>query len=335
MDSLAQLIHKPKVIIPLTAVLALAIGAIFYGSIGRAPSIQSPIGDYSHNARTPSSYAVNLSFLKTGRVAKVAVQVGDQVREGEVLSTLDAADTLGALNQAHGALELAKAQYASLNVQYANAQKQQDVLVNNAYRVLLSSGLAAVANNKASYSLGAADQSQTPQVSGTYTCDATGTYEIDPYPSGTLSGYSFDVRGLEKGGGIVANFTPQPIGSCGLFILFPVGYASAPNIQWLIEVPNTRADSYAANKNAYDLALATRDQVLKQLEANLGAGSSVGANIAQAAIDAAEGTYEVALANYTAMTIVAPAAGTVTFVDDHLKTGESAIANKTVITIVR
>jgi multidrug resistance efflux pump len=276
-----------------------------------------------------------LSFLKTGRIASVNVQEGDEVKAGEVLATLDAADVKGSLNQARGALELAKAQYASLNVQYANTKKQQDVLVENAYRVLLSSGLAAVAENKLNSSPQTVDKDQIPEVSGTYTCDKEGSYEIFPYGSGARSGASFDVKGLETGVGTVTYYTPQPIGSCGLYILFPADYHVDANTKWVITIPNTRSTSYAANKNAYDLALATREQVLTQLETSLGADGASDTSTAKATIDAAEGAYEVALANYNNTIITAPVSGTVSFVDDHLKIGESATANKTIITLTR
>jgi hypothetical protein len=172
-------------------------------------------------------------------------------------------------------------------------------------------------------------------VSGTYSCDREGTYEIYPYTSGAASGYSFEFKGLEHGTGAVAYYTPQSFGTCGLSIIFPAGYQFDESIKWVITIPNTRSASYAANKNAYDLALATRDQVLKQLEANLGKGSSADANVAQASIDAAEGAYEVAQAAYNNTLIVAPADGTVSFVDDHLNVGETIPANKVVITITR
>jgi multidrug efflux pump subunit AcrA (membrane-fusion protein) len=334
MNFLAKLMQKPKLVIPASAVAALLIGGAFYGSIGRAPSvtIQSTT---TLETNSSSSGTVSLAFLKTGRISEVEVKEGDRVEAGATLAALDAADAKGALNQAKGALELAKAQYASLNVQYANAKKQQDVLVENAYRVLLSSGLAAVPENKTDGSVQTVDESQIPEISGTYTCDREGSYEIYPYASSGSSGYSFNIKGLEETVGTVAYYTPQPIGSCGLYILFPAGYRLDSTIKWVIEIPNTRSENYAENKNAYDLALATRDQVLKQLETNLGAAGASETSTAQATIDAAEGAYEVALANYNNTSIVSPIAGTVTFVDDHLKMGENATANKTVITLTR
>jgi multidrug efflux pump subunit AcrA (membrane-fusion protein) len=329
------LAHKPKTVIPASILIALVIGAMFYNSVGRAPTVDFPANAGATNVAATTKGTIGLSFLKTGRLATLAVKSGDTVKKGDVLATLDAADALGALNQAKGALELAKAQYASLNVQYASAKTQQDVLVANAYRTLLSSGLAALAEDRTNSSIRTVDADQLPEVGGTYTCSQSGTYDIYPYASGAASGYSFEFKGLEQGTGVVAFYTPQSFGACGLTLLFPVGYRFDPSVKWIIAIPNARSASYAANKNSYDLAVATRDQVLKQLEANLGQDGSTDANVAQAAVDAAEGSYEVALAAYNNTRIIAPADGTVSFVDSNLNVGETIAANKVVITLTR
>ena len=330
-------LERPKIIIPAVFIVAIIIGFIAYRFIGQTPVVVLP--NVSNNQTISSigsdQNSVDLAFPKAGRLAEVSVQVGDTVKKGDILASLDASDALGAVNQTKGALELAKAQYASLNVQYANAKNQQDVLVENAYRTLLTSNLMAVAE-KADYdkTYMPIDNGQVLQISGAYTCDREGSYEIKPYASGATSGYSFTFSGLEEGTGELTNYTAQPLGNCGLFVQFPVGY-SGTDIKWVIDIPNTKASSYTTNKNAYDLAVANRDQVLKQLEANLGKGNSMDANIAQASIDVAEGAYEVAQANYQNDLIIAPADGVVTFADSNLKVGQVVAANKTLITILK
>jgi multidrug efflux pump subunit AcrA (membrane-fusion protein) len=312
-------------------VVAVIIGAVSFSFVGRGPKVT-----FSDNSNLATSIvgstdnSIDLAFSKAGRLGAISVTAGSLVKKGDVLASLDASDSLGTVNQAKGALELAKAQYASMDVQYTNAKKQQDTLVANAYRTLLSSNLVAVAKDISVD----VSSSQTPQISGTYICDKEGSYEIDLYASGVPSGYSYTFGGLEKGVGNVMYSTPQLLGSCGLFIQFPAGY-SYGFVQWIIDIPNIRSASYVANKNAYDLAVATRDQVLKQFEANLGANSSYNANIAQAAVDSAQGAYETALAAYRNNLIIAPMDGVVTFVDSNLKIGQSVVANKTVITIIK
>jgi multidrug efflux pump subunit AcrA (membrane-fusion protein) len=319
-----SLIHKPKIIISIAAIVAVAIGIVAFHYVGKAPAVNIP-----DNATAPSGTVVtnssnnvfDLAFPVGGRVASVSVQEGTRVTKGQVLATLDAGSAAGAVTQAKGALELAQAQYASQDVQYANAKKQQDVLVENAYRTLLSSGLAAVPSVQ--------DDSHVPVITGTYTCDNQGSYTITPYASGANSGYSFTYDGLEKGSGTVTFSTPQPLGNCGLSIQFVAGFSGAT--KWTVAIPNTQVSSYVTNENNYNLAVTTRDQVLSQYEANLGASSD--ANTAKAAVDSAEGVYQAALGAYNNNVIVAPVSGTVSFIDADLKTGQSVTQNKTVISI--
>ncbi len=331
--TLIKILEKPKIVIPVFAILAIIVGAIFYFTIGRTPSVGLSSGAEVSSGDIQSTSSVDLAFPKAGRLGSLSVALGDKVQKGDVIASLDAGDALGAVNQTKGALELAKAQYASLNVQYANTKNQQDVAVENAYRALLSGALAPVAQKADNNNLDQPiDNNQAPEITGTYTCDKEGSYEIDPYPSQTTYGFSYTYKGLEMGSGDVTYYTSQPLGSCGLFIQFPVGYSSNL-VKWIVNIPNTKSAVYISNKNAYDLAVANRDQALKQLEANLGKNGSMVANVAQAGVDSAEGAYETALAAYKNDLIITPMDGTVTFVDSHLKVGQAVTANKNVITI--
>jgi multidrug efflux pump subunit AcrA (membrane-fusion protein) len=322
-----SIFNTPKVLIPVVAVIALIGGVFAFRSVGKAPVVTLPTVQQVDTLGTvitnSSDNTVDLAFPKAGRVATVSVKTGDHVSAGQTLATLDAGDALGAVTQAKGALELAEAQYASTDVQYGNAKKQQDVLVQNALRTLRSSGLVATPTVQ--------DDSHVPVVSGTYTCDAEGSYEIDPYSSGANSGFSFTYSGLEKGSGVVTFNTPQPLGSCGLFVQFSQGFSGAT--KWTIDIPNTKSANYVTNKNNYDLAVTTREQVLSQFAANLGQNGSSAAATAKAAIDSARGVYQAALGAYKNNVIVAPIAGTVSFVDADLKPGQSVTQNKTVISI--
>ncbi len=320
-------IHKPKLVISLAVVAAIIVGVVAFHFVGKPPVVNLPQNTADTTSGTivtnSSDNVFDLAFPKGGRVASVAVKVGDTVVKGQALATLDAGDAAGAVTQAKGALELAQAQYASLDVQYANAKKQQDVLVQNAYRAMLSSGLVATPSVQ--------DDSHIPTISGTYTCQNQGQYVVTPYTSGANSGYSFTYDGLEKGSGTVTFSAPQPLGTCGLYIQFAQGFSGAT--KWTINIPNTQSASYVTNKNAYDLAVTTRDQVLSQYAANLGQNGSSSAATAKAAIDTAEGAYQTALAAYKNNVIVAPVSGTVSFIDADLKAGQAVTQNKTVISI--
>lgn len=325
-------LNKPRIVTFSSLIIALMIGGALYTQVGRAPIVNLPATQGLTNTTDETlGNSVDLSFIKAGRVSNVFFTNGSQVKKGDIIATLDSSDVLGTLNQAKGALELAKAQYASLDIQYANAKKQQDLLVLNARRVLLSSNITAIAKDR--YNTNELnDSKQIPQITGTYTCDKEGIYDLTPYTSGVQSGYSFNFTGLENGTGNVTYHTPQPLGSCGLMIQFPEGYYASSE-KWIIEIPNKRSSTYVTNKNAYDLAIANRDQVLSQYEANLGKNGSSDANIARAAVSSAEGAYEAAQAAYNNTTIVAPIDGTITFIDSHLKVGQTINANKTLITI--
>lgn len=323
-STISKLLSRPKIIVPIVAVVAIAIGAATYHLVGRAPIVALPSSSSpSDTSAATSDLSTNLSFTVSGRVVQLAVKAGDKVTKGETLASLDGGTAQGTLNQAKGALELAESQYASLDLQYQNAKTQQDVLVSNAYNTLLSSSLQA-------RSIGQ-DDSNAPVITGTYTCGKEGSYEIDPYVSGSTSSYSFNYSGLETGAQIASTSAPEPLGTCGLFIQFTPGFYTST--KWTIAIPNTTSSSYVANKNAYDLAVTTRDQVLSQLAANLGQGGTSDANVAKAAVDSAEGAYQTALAAYDNTIITSPVDGTVSFIDPDLKVGQVVTPNKPIISI--
>jgi multidrug efflux pump subunit AcrA (membrane-fusion protein) len=309
-----------------TFVIAAIAAAVILPNIGKAPVVN--LGDIpaTSAASSTSGNSIQLSFQASGRVAAVNVSEGSIVTKGQVLASLDTSVAASAVSQAKAALNLAKAQYSAANLQYQNAEPQQDTLVNNAYRTLLSSGLSA-------RSIGVIDEIHNPIVSGTYACTKEGSYEIDLYSSWSASKYSFTYSGLESGNGNVTYGTPQPLGSCGLYVTFVPGFAGSYS-KWVIDIPNIDSQSYQANKNAYDLAVGTRQQTLSQLSASIGQnGSAPDAAVASAAISVAEGAYQSALAQYANSIITAPADGVVSFVDTSLKVGQSISAGQRVVSL--
>ena len=318
-------LSRPRIAISTVAVAAIIIGFIVVPSLGKAPVIDASLETTSTSSLATAGGAIQLSFQASGRVSAVKVAVGGAVTKGQILATLDTALAVSAVNQAKAALDLAKAQYASLDLQYQNAQTQQDTLVNNAYRILLSSGLSARPTSFI-------DEIHNPLITGTYTCAKEGSYTIDLYSSATVSNYSFNVHGLEEGTGKVTFGSPQPLGTCGLYITFVPGFSGSDT--WTIDIPNTNSPSYQANKNAYDIAVTTRTQTLSQLSANLGQNTSVGnANVSAAAVNVAEAAYQSALAQYNNSIIAAPISGTVSFIDSSLQVGQSVLANQRVMTV--
>ena len=322
-NKILKTLSKPKLIIPLFVIIAVIIIAASYKQIGKAPVVN--IAPDTNSPIIPSSLnIINLAFPKSGRVEKVLVTNGQTVYKGEVLATLVAPDSLGSVNQAKGALDLAEAQYASLDLQYKNTKDQQDLIVKNAYQTLLSSGLEGIPNTQ---------DLNTPIISGTYDCNKEGSYEISTYQSGDNdTGFSFTYEGLEDGVAGVKYDNSVPLGSCGLQIKFKNITSFNPNVKWTIDIPNTKSNVYLANKDAYELAIETRDKVLSELSKTIG-NDSGDVSVARAQVNAARGAYEAALGAYQNNVITSPYDGTISFIDKDLKVGQSATANKNIISI--
>jgi len=313
--------HKPKIIIPIAALIALVAGVLLYGKVGVPPTVVLP--DTSLQ-QIVSGSEVRLSFPKIGRVEEVLVSAGETVRKGQVLARLADPQVQGAITQAKGALDLARAQYALLNNQYSTTKKQQDLLVENAYRTLLSSGLEGVPDKQ---------DATAPIISGSYACSKEGSYTLKPYASNDNdSGYSIQYSGLEQGVIGVKYDNPVSLGSCGLQVKFTPGSRINTSVTWTILIPNTHSTSYLANKNAYDATVSAREKVLADLAATIGESNE--SSVAKAQVSAAEGAYAAAAGAYQNNVITAPADGTISFVDEDLKVGQAVVANKTLITIV-
>lgn len=322
--TISKVFTNPKKVIPVAAVIVVVASLYIYNNIGKSPEIPSSILTTNNEATILPGSNVSLSFAQSGRLQEVLVKTGDNVHKGQVLAKLSAPQAEGAVSQAKGALDLALAQYASLNIQYKNAKKQQDLIVQNAYRTLLSSGLEGVSSVQ--------DQN-TPIISGTYTCDKEGIYVLKPYTSGDEdTQISINFSGIEKGVMPLKYNNPVPLGNCGLQVKFLHVTNFNPLVIWTISIPNTKSSTYLANKNAYDLAVETREKVLSELSANLGEDDA-NTSVAKAQIDAAKGAYEQALGAYQNYIITSPVEGIVNFIDSNLKVGQSISANKSIISI--
>jgi multidrug resistance efflux pump len=317
-----KVLSKPKKVIPIVVLIGIAIIILGLNFIGRAPKINI---ENNNLISEQLSGNIDLSFAKSGRLENVLVKVGQAVRKGEVLARLSDPTAQGTISQTKGALDLAEAQYASLNSQYKTTKKQQDLIVENAYRTLLSSGLEGIPSRQT------VDKAV---ITGTYSCAKEGSYFINSYASSDNdTGHSFNYSGLENGTASVKYENSVALGNCGLQIkwIHTSDYFD-DNIDWTVEIPNTKSASYLANKNAYELALATREKILSDLATNIGTDNAE-MSVAKAQVDAARGAYQAALGVYDNSLIIAPGDGVVTFVDENLKVGQSISPNKSVISI--
>jgi HlyD family secretion protein len=311
-----------------------------------------------------SGIDLNLSFKASGIVRRLPAKVGNTVKEGDILAELDNKSERASLLQAQGALAQARANLQkvldgassedvavqeaavrSAEVSLANAEKslvettrQQQQLVDNAYKSLLNSTLAAIPS---SGNL----TSTIPVISGVYTGKEKGVYIVRQESS------QFSVTGLESQGNTSINSsvsTPTPLGTKGLYIQFPANLSQVPN-SWRIEIPNTQAVDYVTNLNVYNSSLETQRVAISNAEntiesaksALLQAQASLAAKkaearpadvaVARAQVTSSQGQVEAAEAMLENTIIRAPAGGTITKVD--VKLGELAASGKEIISV--
>jgi HlyD family secretion protein len=297
-----------------------------------------------------STTDLNLSFSGSGIVRGLKTKVGDKVKSGQILATLEQGNVLGALTSARGAVAAAEARYKKIldgasseeitlskvalenaKLELERVKLQQEILVNNAYRNLLNSTPEALPEN------GTTDYS-APVITGNYTKGIEGTIKLSVYQSS--GGANFSISGIITGTGSVAGATAQPIGDSGLFIAFSSSSLSIRD--WTISIPNKQASNYSTNLNAYELALKTRDSAIggaqalvdqRTAELSLKQSSARQADLelAQADILSAQGQLQNAQANYEHTVLRAPAEGTITKVD--IKLGEIAQSGKEVMVL--
>jgi multidrug efflux pump subunit AcrA (membrane-fusion protein) len=314
--------HHPKRVLIISLIIALAIGTFGYLQINKKVAIpvikdNSSVDVSNNNPSSPQN--LTLGFLVGGRIKSVSVKTGDIVKKGTVLAELDAGNVKGALIQAQAAYEkiingatgttidIAKAAVNTATVNLNEITKQQNVLVDNAYRNLLNSTLEAVpSDNTQNY--------QAPTISGNYTLGKEGVINLHFYYSS--GGISFTASGLSNGSGIMNGITSQPIGNSGLYIKSTSTQIGTED--WVIEIPNKKASNYLANYNAYQLALQNKNQAIDVAQATLDqANASLAGLVATARpedVATAKGALEIAQAAYNNTIITAPSDGTVTSV---------------------
>jgi RND family efflux transporter MFP subunit len=292
---------------------------------------------------------LTLSFSKGGIISSIPVSVGDKVSRGRLLVSTQNASERAGLTQAEAALAKAQASYdqtlegstseeievsrvalANAEVDLAQSEIQQDRLVENAYRTLLSTDLEAIATINTSET--------APSITGTYNSEEEGRYSIRMYTSG--AGARFSVGGLELADGAVDESRPIPFGIRGLFVQFASG--STVNTKWSIDIPNTRSSSYVSNLNVYqaaqetrDITIATKQLVVNTAQANLSnlLAEATASELAlkEADILSAQGQVDAALASLEDTRIRAPKSGTITRIDADLGSLIQAYENVVVL----
>jgi RND family efflux transporter MFP subunit len=291
------------------------------------------------SGQVTSKTDISLSFKESGTISEIPVTVGDRVKKGDVLAVLNQSFAKAKVTTARGALLAAEAKYqktdrsskAEVDIAMRKYQKaisdlelgktKQRLVVENAYRTLLSDSLVAVPDSTD-------DNTEAPTISGTYMGGIPGTYALHLYASAAHSGMSFKTAGLEDGySGEVNTENPVPLGSFGLYITFPEDYSSGD--VWIITIPNSLSVNYAINYATYTEAVETEKSSILSFETELAlakselelaraGGEKADTDLAYAEIISARGGLESAQAELENTVIRAPQDGTVTRIDANL-----------------
>lgn len=302
------------------------------------------------SGKVVSSTDLSLGFEVSDVVRSINVSVGDKVKKGSVIATLNSGEERAAVTSAKGALLSAEARYkkvlegssneeialAQVNLNNAkkdleNTKKTQDTLVTSAKRKLLSDSLVAE-------SFGTTFTANAPRISGTYT-GAEGFYTINISSGG---GEYINFSGLETGTAKYSTTTPQPLGTKGLLVVFPSGTSSSQGGTWTVAIPNTSGSGYVTNLGAYNQAVDTRDAAIsaaeslvaqREAELNLKRATARQPDVDSALADVitAQAGVESANARLEKKILRAPADGTITKVD--IKVGEISTPQKEVVVL--
>ncbi|MFA5080167.1 MAG: efflux RND transporter periplasmic adaptor subunit [Candidatus Paceibacterota bacterium] len=350
------------ILIVLVVISSIAFSYIKNSKVEETPPTETKVSliavsDYvkgkntiSANGTVESLEQAELKSQVMSPVASINTSIGSNVYKGQTLVVLKNDDLVAQLNQSKASLKAQQAkleemkkgarseelkvtetQLEAAKINLENTKSQQNVLIENARKNLLNSTIAAIPAIGTSTSI-------TPIITGTYNNIEEGQYTIRIYITG--DGTMFQAGGLENTSGLV-NTIAQPLGKRGLYIQFPTNQIS--NGSWTINIPNTQAVNYSANKNAYEAALQTKQTAISAAESALAtaqstydlklAGSSSDQIKAQEAIvEQAQASVQAINAQLQKTYITSPISGTVSAIP--VKYGELVTAGQSIISIV-
>lgn len=208
-------------------------------------------------------------YKQNARIVSLAVVNGMRVEEGQLLFSFDESDV---------SVSIAESQTAVREAQIALAQKQEEVTDPNTTITTLRNDIAVLERNLEEYDADirtalrdflnddleakpSADRYSVqvtrtaPEIGGLYSHTEEGIYTIYVYTSGTKSGFSYRVEGLESGTYEVFPGATVPLGSRGLTITFPAGSVQGRD-EWVVVIPNTSAPEYVQQKEDYEKEVA-------------------------------------------------------------------------------
>ncbi len=224
-----------------TATTSYVLGTVQPGTV---------VSTVSGTGQVSTSDTLAITPQVSGTLESISVQPGASVAKGQTLFVVDPTDAEKTLRDAKLNLASAQLDLESFQAQTASSATDQGTAVSDAYNNLLNSNPEAVPtdNITATYT--------APTISGNYTLGKEGAITISTYSSS--AGISFNASGLATGSGIANNITPEPIGNSGLYVSFPA--KTTYGLTWTINLPNTAANNYLSNYNAYQSALETQTE---------------------------------------------------------------------------
>jgi RND family efflux transporter MFP subunit len=277
-----------------------------------------------------SSQAADLSLEQSGKVSSVPVRKGNIVAAGDVLVQLDTSEQSANVLSAQAQLRAEEANLASVlqnstgvsqpGSNLSVTQKQQAVLIENAYSKLLSEGLIMEPENNSYY--------QTPPVILGRYLGAEGVYKVTFSRGKQVDDYLMSVFNLEIIRDVEINSTaPTSLGTRGLYVSFPDPIADYMDTVWYVVIPNTKSSTYLANYNAYLATLKGSEVALAQI-----GQTTESIAVQEARVDQARAALATAEVNLNKRTLRAPFAGIIS--DISISRGETVSAGLPVVSLI-
>ncbi len=317
-----KILKLKKVWIPLVIIILIVGGIMYSRAQKNKPQYKTEAVQERNLKQTVSvtgtveaAEAVDLNFKVTGRISSLPVKVGNRVKPGDNLASLEASDAQAAVLSAQAQVQ----QYEAVLAKLEAGSSPEDIEV---YKAVVAAAEITLANTKQSLDNTKTSQTQTvanawAQLMGLPTIavpDKGNTSTIAITASGTYFGkeagvyiirldnpvnLTYSVYGLETTyGDEGSRFTPTLLGTRGLKIQFSSSGTFMPRDTWTIEIPNTSSSSYAAYNAAYQTALTTQKQQVEAAEATVRSAeqSLVKAQADLALIQAPARSYDIASA---------------------------------------
>lgn len=280
-----------KVWIPLLIIILMVVGVMYQNQKNSQATYtqesvvrQDLIQTVSATGTVKSAEEINLNFKTSGKINRIYAKVGDKVKAGDLLVSLESTDASASVLSARASLKQAEAALAKLKF----GAQVEDVAVTQAS---VEAAKTSLANAKQSYTNTVSSQAQnvantfaqlmglsaqaipakenistaTLAITGTYSGSERGIYTIRLDNPITLT---YSVSGLETNFGVTGSrAAPTPMGTKGLYIQFSSSGSLAANDVWTVELPNTQSASYATYEAAYRSSLTNQKQQVDAAEA--------------------------------------------------------------------